>query len=66
MSKGLLKFLLIFTLFAGVNINSQVSYENAFPNLSFNFPTEIQGSIDGTNRMFVVEQPGLIKVFPNK
>ncbi|WP_170861973.1 hypothetical protein [Maribacter aquivivus] len=38
----------------------------SFPNLSFNFPTEIQGSIDDTNRMFVVEQPGSIKVFPNK
>lgn len=59
-------WLLLFFTFINTFLYSQVSYENAFPNLLFNFPTEIQGSVDGTNRMFVVEQPGLIKVFPNK
>lgn len=44
---------------------AQVSYEEAFPNISFNVPVEIQNAADGTNRMFVVEQNGLIKVFPN-
>lgn len=42
-----------------------MSYENAFPNLSFNFPVEIQSSVDGSNRLFVIEQPGIIKVFSN-
>ncbi|MGO4920511.1 PQQ-dependent sugar dehydrogenase [Maribacter spongiicola] len=58
----------VFLLFIFFNnpIFAQVSYQEAFPNLSFNFPTEIQPSVDGTNRMFVVEQPGVIKVFPNK
>ncbi len=43
----------------------QISYEEAFPNISFNFPIEIQNASDGSNRLFVVEQPGQIKVFPN-
>jgi len=43
---------------------AQVTYESAFPNIDFEFPVELQSSMDGTNRMFVVEQPGTIKVFP--
>ena len=46
--------------------SQDISYQNAFTNLSFNFPVEIQSSNDGTNRLFVVEQPGRVKVFPNK
>ncbi|WP_339654774.1 PQQ-dependent sugar dehydrogenase [uncultured Maribacter sp.] len=56
---------LIFIFFY-TRIFSQVSYQEAFPNLDFNFPVEIQSSNDGSNRLFVVEQPGRIKVFPNK
>lgn len=52
--------------FFNQSLFSQISYKEPFPNLSFNFPTEIQPSIDGTNRIFLVEQPGVIKVFPNK
>lgn len=44
---------------------AQVSYEEAFPNISFNVPVEIQHAADGSNRLFVVEQSGIIKVFPN-
>lgn len=66
MNKGLLKFVLIFVLLIGFKANTQVSFEETFTNLSFNFPVEIQGSTDGSNRLFVVEQTGLIKVFPNK
>lgn len=59
-------FLPIVILLLGFQISSaQVSFEPAFPNLNFNFPVEIQGSNDGSDRIFVVEQPGLIKVFPN-
>ncbi|WP_350287904.1 PQQ-dependent sugar dehydrogenase [uncultured Croceitalea sp.] len=46
-------------------LQSQISYEEAFPNINFNFPVEIQNSNDGSDRLFVVEQPGLIKVFQN-
>ncbi|WP_188369164.1 PQQ-dependent sugar dehydrogenase [Muriicola marianensis] len=44
---------------------AQVTYEEAFPNLTFQYPVEIQPSVDGTDRIFVVEQPGRIVVFPN-
>ena len=53
----------LFSLFLATG--QTLSYQNAFPNLSFNFPVEIQGSKDGSNRLFVVEQPGIIRVFPN-
>jgi len=43
---------------------SQITYEDAFPNIDFDFAVEIQSPDDGTDRMFVVEQSGLIKVFP--
>ena len=38
---------------------------NAFPNLSFSQPLDLQSPNDGTNRIFVVEKGGLIKVFTN-
>lgn len=47
------------------NTIAQITYEPAFPNIDFEFPVEIQPSVDGSDRMFVVEQPGVIKVFPN-
>lgn len=49
----------------GLIAEAQVTYEEAFPNLDFEFPVELQNSNDGTNRFYVVEQPGKIKVFPN-
>ncbi len=47
------------------NVSAQFALENAFPNLSFNDPLDLQNSGDGTNRIFVVERAGRIKVFPN-
>ncbi|WP_198664861.1 PQQ-dependent sugar dehydrogenase [Lewinella sp. IMCC34191] len=44
---------------------ADISYENAFPNLTFDLPVEIQHAGDGTDRLFVLEQPGRIKVFAN-
>jgi glucose/arabinose dehydrogenase len=40
-------------------------YEEAFPNLTFEFPVDIQSPKDGTNRLFVLSQPGVIYVFDN-
>src|SRR5690242_17758714 len=37
----------------------------AFPNLKFENPTDLQAPPDGTNRLFVLEQEGVIRVFPN-
>ena len=39
--------------------------ETAFPNLSFTRPVDVQSSNDGSNRLFVVEQAGLIRSFDN-
>ncbi len=47
------------------HIFSQYNIENAFPNLSFEDPVGIYHANDGTNRLFVVEQEGRIKVFDN-
>ncbi len=38
---------------------------DAFPNLTFSRPVDIQNAGDGTNRLFVVEQNGFIRVFDN-
>ena len=45
--------------------NAQSELKVAFPNLSFTRPLELQSAGDGTNRMFVVEQSGVIWVFQN-
>lgn len=47
--------------------NPAESYKavNAFSKLTFNRPVDLQHPPDNTNRIFVVEQPGVISVFPN-
>ena len=44
---------------------SEYQFINAFPNLTFVDPVGIHHAGDGTNRIFVVEQEGRIKVFTN-
>ena len=44
---------------------SQVIIEEAFPNLNFIQPVDLQYSPDGSDRLFVVEQEGWIYVFEN-
>lgn len=46
-------------------IENQFSLTNAFPSLIFDRPLDIQNSGDSTNRLFVVEQKGVIKVIDN-
>ncbi len=46
-------------------VSAQDVLEPAFPNLSFRRPVDLQSPPDGTNRLFVVEQPGSIRVFAN-
>jgi len=43
----------------------QYGIEEAFPNLSFRRPTDLQSARDGSGRLFVVEQDGVIRVFKN-
>ena len=42
-----------------------VTTARAFPNLKFNRPIVVTGAGDGTDRLFVAEQTGKIKVLPN-
>ncbi len=44
---------------------SQLQIESAFPNLTFQQPVDIQNAGDGSNRIFIVEQRGIISVFQN-
>lgn len=44
---------------------AQLQLQNAFPNLTFSNPVDLQHPGDGTDRIFVVEQPGIIRVFEN-
>jgi glucose/arabinose dehydrogenase len=53
----------VFLLFAEI-FHAQITYQPAFPNINFEYPLEILSPPDGTDRMFVVEQAGRIKVFP--
>jgi glucose/arabinose dehydrogenase len=45
--------------------NGQIQIEPAFPNLSFSRPVDLQQPGDNTDRLFVVEQAGIIRVFSN-
>lgn len=62
--KGLY-FIFSFTFLVS-SLGAQVTYNDAFPNLKFSFPVEMQSPPDGTDRIFVVEQEGRIKVFPRR
>ena len=46
-------------------ILGQVQIDEAFPNLSFQDPVGIYHAGDGTDRIFILEQQGRIKVFDN-
>ena len=46
-------------------IRAELNIENAFPNLSFQDPVGIYHAGDGSDRIFVLEQEGRIKVFEN-
>ena len=67
--KELKKLTLILTIILTIgfrtNINAQFALYDAFPNINFLAPVGLQNSDDGTNRIFVVERAGIIKVFPN-
>lgn len=39
--------------------------ENSFPHLSFTRPVDVTHACDGSNRSFVVEQDGMIRVLTN-
>jgi glucose/arabinose dehydrogenase len=54
----------IFIIFLNLSF-AQVNIVDAFPELNFTSPVELQHAGDGTNRLFLVEQEGIIRVFEN-
>lgn len=46
------------------NSYAQMSFEDAFPHLTFDQAVDIQNAGDGSNRLFVAELPGIIRVVP--
>jgi glucose/arabinose dehydrogenase len=61
----LFKLLLLLLLFCSLRLRAQVALEQAFPNLTFANPVDFQSPRDGSPRVFVVEQAGIIRVFTN-
>lgn len=49
----------------GAHAQYPYQLEPAFPALTFERPVDLQHAGDGTNRLFVVEQPGVVRVFEN-
>ncbi len=47
------------------NVKAEFNIELAFPNLTFDDPVGIYNANDGSDRLFVLEQPGRIIVFEN-
>ncbi|WP_026968292.1 PQQ-dependent sugar dehydrogenase [Algoriphagus terrigena] len=47
-------------------VPGDLQLSEAFPQLSFNRPVDLQHAGDNTNRLFVVEQKGVISVFKNE
>ena len=62
----LLAFQVLLQAPAGPDKRSMFRTEEAFPFLYFDFPVDITHANDGSKRLFVVEQAGVIKVFENK
>ncbi len=60
-----INFILITILFYAAECFSQYTLVNAFPSLSFTSPVFLTYAKDGSNRVYVVQQNGFIKVFSN-
>lgn len=56
---------IVLLIISTISSFSQITYVNAFPNRSFTQPLFLTHSGDATNRIFVVQQNGFIKTFPN-
>ena len=61
-----MKFVIILLILIPLTVTAQYNFEIAFPNLNFSSALDLQNAGDGTNRIFVVERNGRIKVFANE
>ncbi|MCF8412500.1 MAG: PQQ-dependent sugar dehydrogenase, partial [Melioribacteraceae bacterium] len=59
------KLIVVLFLISTNIISAQIELENAFPNISIPNLVEIQNSNDGTDRLFLVNQSGIIYVIEN-
>lgn len=59
------KIVLLVLFFLTLCVSAQIKIKDAFPNLAFLQPLDFQMPDDGTNRVFIVTQEGVIYVFPN-
>ncbi|MCB0425611.1 MAG: PQQ-dependent sugar dehydrogenase [Mangrovimonas sp.] len=62
--KQLFTVLFLFAIFSN-SYSQPYQLVNAFPNASFSAPLYVTHSNDGTDRVFVVEKGGRVKVLPN-
>ncbi len=65
MTKQTLMVFLILLIFY-FDGKAQYNFQVAFPNLNFSSALDLQNAGDGSDRIFVVERGGSIKVFPNQ
>jgi len=56
---------MVFLLTSCNSAQTPLQIESAFPSLTFQQPVDIQNAGDGSNRLFVLEQQGIISVFQN-
>ena len=63
-SSNRILFVVLISLAAAGEVSAQ-QLVNAYPNLTFSEPVFLTNCADGTNRVFVVQQGGVIKVFQN-
>ncbi len=59
------KYVILFLILINISSFAQFNFEVAFPNLTFSSALDLQNAGDGTNRLFVSERVGRIRVFPN-
>ncbi len=60
------KTLLVLLIILPLSLFAQYNFEVAFPNLTFSNALDLQNAGDGSNRLFVIERDGRIKVFQNQ
>mgnify|MGYP001262301701 CR=1 FL=1 len=65
MKRGILLLAAGCVLLLAPLVYAQYELEIAFPNLTFARPVDLQHAGDGSDRIFIVEQAGVIRVFAN-
>ncbi|MDT0622659.1 PQQ-dependent sugar dehydrogenase [Croceitalea vernalis] len=59
------RFLYLSLLLSFSSLFGQISYEKVFTDVDFDLPIELLNANDGTDRLFIVEQLGKVRVIPN-